>query len=502
MRRRPEFAQASRRIGTLALQGNLNDTLIIMEDSQAFSRQLEERLDARREKLNNVDLLRLKDSFKNFQSAFVGMSAILHKKGVLHDDPYKYDLKISEVTTPSESPFSESEKVDQMSVRVSQLEAYLDFLNNYYEFSSDFLTMGRLKRVLGLVKYFNFTQFTETSTQLNTRALCEISGLVKKGSDPLSAGLVTDAVAQLEKASRDILGSIKDLTEYHKARYKLELRQIILPGLPIDTDLANGRREEAIKLIKGKFAEVASERPFYPELVAEVLLEDFSSDGPSLREDMLRRFAPAEEKKTDDPKAKSFKNMILDGVRALSSASFALEGAISKLEENKVLISSFDQGMGARLRRMLHKLFSPEEKGLVYELRFVDPVTRGSTKEDLDFGAFVEETGKKARFLASLAQRGGASARRLEGMTDEQAFKFLQRNIEELQRVLRILAALEDYFKAEAPADAKARVRMVRGEITTIKAAIIKANQKKHEYVAQCEELEQMKRLGIKDPVP
>ena len=44
MRRRPEFAQASRRIGTLALQGNLNDTLIIMEDSQAFSRQLEERL--------------------------------------------------------------------------------------------------------------------------------------------------------------------------------------------------------------------------------------------------------------------------------------------------------------------------------------------------------------------------------------------------------------------------------------------------------------------------
>ena len=36
--------------------------------------------------------------------------------------------------------------------------------------------------------------------------------------------------------------------------------------------------------------------------------------------------------------------------------------------------------------------------------------------------------------------------------------------------------------------------------MTTIKGAVIKANQKKHEYVARREELEQMRRLGIKDP--
>jgi hypothetical protein len=32
-----------------------------------------------------------------------------------------------------------------------------------------------------------------------------------------------------------------------------------------------------------------------------------------------------------------------------------------------------------------------------------------------------------------------------------------------------------------------------------VKNAIIKANQKRHEYIAQKEELEQMKRLGIGD---
>jgi hypothetical protein len=470
-----------------------------MEDSQTFAQQLEARLDAQRDKLDRSELAKLKDAFKLFQSAFVGMIAILHKKGVLSDDPYKYDLKISDVTTPSERPFAESEKADQMSVRVSQFEAYLDFLNNYYQFSCDFLTMNRIKRILALVKYFNWNQFTETSTQLNTRALAEIAGLVKKGTDELSAGLIADAVNQLDKASREILGLLKTLTEYHKERYKLEVRQIVMPGLAMDADLAIGKREEAIKAIKRKFAEVASERPFYTELVEEILLEDYSSDGPSLREELLRRFAVVEEKKTANVQEKSFKSVIIEGTKALASASFALEEALSKLQDDSALLSTIDQGLGARLKRMIRKLFSPEDKGLVYQVEFPDPVTGAKSVESLDFGKFVDDTGKKARFLSSLIQRGGSSSKRFEGMNDEQAYNFLQRNIEEIQRTLRILAALEEFFKAETPEELKVRVKLVRTEITTIKGAVIKANQKKHEYVAQREEQEQMRRLGIKD---
>jgi len=278
------------------------------------------------------------------------------------------------------------------------------------------------------------------------------------------------------------------------------LRQIVMPGLPIDADMAIGRREEATKLIKRKFAEVASERPYYPELVEELILEDYSSDGPSLRDDLLRRFAAAEEKKSDGAPEKSYKGLILEGVRTLSSASFALETAVTKLEENSAYLASLDQGLGARLRRMIRRLFSAGETGKVYELQFVDPITRACSIESLDFGVFAEETGKKVRFLGSLAQRGGPSARRVEGMSEDQAYKFLQRNIEEIQRVLRTFAALEDYFKSEMPGESKTRHRSIRVEMTTIKGAVIKANQKKHEYVAQREELEQMRRLGIKDP--
>ena len=311
-----------------------------MEDPQAFAQQLEERLDAKRDKLDRVELPKLKESLKIFQSAFVGMSSILRKKGVLAEDPYQYDLKISDVTTPSDAPFTETERADQMAVRVSQFEAYLEFLNNYYQFSCDFLTMGRIKRILALVKYFNFSQFTDTCTQLNTRCLAEIAGMVKKGTDQLSAGLINDSTGQLDKASREVLACLKDLTAYHKERYKLDLRQTIMPGLPIDADLAIGRRDEAMKLIKRKFAELSQDKPFYTELAEEVLLEDFSSDGPSLRAELLSHFAPVEEKKNDQPKEKSFKNLITDGTRSLSASSFALGEAIAKLGENSTMPSA------------------------------------------------------------------------------------------------------------------------------------------------------------------
>lgn len=470
-----------------------------MEDAQSYAKLLEERLDVRRDRLDRNDLPRLKEAFKLFQSAFQGIQQVLNKKGVIHDDPYKFDLKISDVTTPPEGPFTESDKVDQMSIRVSQLDSYLDFLNNYYQFSTEFLTMGRIKRLLGLTKYFNFTQFSETSTAQNTRALAELAGMVKKGSDQLSAGLIGESLGQLDRATRDIFAILKELTAYHKERYKLEIRQLVMPGLELDQTFVITHREEAVRIVKRKFAEVAGERPFYPELVEEVLSEDFTSDGQAMRDAVLKRFEPTEEKKVERNQNKSFKSLVLDGARILSGAGYPLEDCIAKLNENSAVLESHNQSLGAKLKRMVKRVFSPEDKGLNYEIEYVDQVTSQRKQEVLAFGRFTEECGKRARLLSSLIQRNSPTYKRIEGMPEDQAFKFLGRNIEELQRTLRTLAALDEFFRSSARPEDRGRIRNIKTELTTIKGAVIKANQKKHEYVAQCEEQEQMRRLGIRD---
>lgn len=468
-----------------------------MEDAQAFARRLEASLDAKRDRLDRVELPKLKTNFKLFQTAYEGIYNVLFKKGVIHEDPYKYEMKISEVQVPPESPFIESEKIDAMSVRLSQFDSYLDFLNNYYQFSVDFLSMGRIKRLLSLVKYFNFTQFTDTSNQLNTRFFAEFVSTVKRGSDELSSGIIAEAVNQLDKTTRDILAALKELAGYHRERYKLEVRDIVMVGLTLEAESVIAHRDEALRAIKRKQAEMTVELPFYPELVEEILLEDYSSDGPSLREAVIKKLAVQQEVKTEKQKEKSFKVVILDGVRAIASASYSIEDSLEKLGENSTILQSRNTSFFAKLKAALRNMFSPEDKGVHYEVEILDAITGQRAIENIDFNAFIEEGGHKARSLSGLLQKNGPSWKRLETAPEDQDFKFLERTMEDIQRLVKRMTALDDFFKTAVPAEDRSRLRGIKAELLTIKGALIKANQKKHEYISQREEMEQMRRLGI-----
>lgn len=468
-----------------------------MEDSQAFARRLEEKLDAKRDRLDRVELPKLKSCFRLFQTAFQGIVGVLSNKGILHEDPYKFELKISEVTVPAETNFAEGEKIDQMSVRLSQFDSYLDFLNNYYQFSTDFLGMGRIKRLLALVKYYNFTQFAETSNQINTRCLAELVGQVRKGSDQISVGILNESLAQLDKSSREILACLKELAAYHRERYKLELRDLVIPGIKLEDDYVSAHREEALRIFKKKFAEVAGERPFFAELAEEILLEDFTNEGQGLRDSVIKRLEVEEEKKVETAKVRSYKAVILDGIRVLAGVNFTLENAVEKLSSNSAVLEMKKQSFLAKFVVMIRKIFSPGESGIRYDIEILDPISGASTEEALDFGVFIEESSRKARALAGLLQKNGPSWKRLETAPEEQAFKFLEKTMEELQHLVRRLNALEEFFKSTVDAEDKNKIRSVKAEVTAIKGALIKANQKKHEYVAQQEEKEQMRRLGI-----
>jgi len=471
-----------------------------MEDSAAYADRLEQALIAKTERMNSTELKQLKDDFKLYQSAFQAIYNVLIKKGLITEDPYKYELKISEVTTPSESPFAESDKIDQMCIRLSQFESYLDFLNNYYEFSVDFLTMGRIKRLASLTKYFAFTQFTENSQHINTRYFAEIVGLVKKGSDPLSTGIINEGLLQLEKTSRTIFQTLKDLTLLHKERYKLETRRLATNGLRLDRDYVITHQDDAIRKVRQIIAESGGERPFYAELVAEVLKEDFSSDGDNLRDDVMKRLQVSVEKNQDKSTERNFKAVILDGARVVIGVGFQLEDAIKKLEENQALLESMDKSFMTKVKRALREMMGKKREHVVHEVEYLDPVSSERKNESIDFTEFCTDASKRAQSLVSMVSKTSSSFKRMENSSEDLIYKFLSKSIEELQSFHRKLSALDEFFQGaiEDP-EFKGRVRSVKMELGSVKNAIIKSNQKRHEYIAQKEELEQMKRLGIRE---
>jgi hypothetical protein len=471
-----------------------------MEDSTAYANRLEQALLAKVEQMDTSDLKKLKDDFKLYQSAFQAIYNVLLRKGLISEDPYKYELKISEVTTPPESPFAENDKLDQMCIRLSQFESYLDFLNNYYQFSVDFLTMGRIKRLASLTKYFQFTQFSETSAHTNTKYFAEIVSLVKKGTDPLSTGIINEGLLQLDKTSRSIFQAFKDLTLLHKEKYKLEVRRIATNSMKLESDYVFTHQDDAIRKVRLKIAESGSDQPFYPELVAEVLKEDYSSDGESLRDEVMKRFQVAVEKSQEQSAERNFKSVLLDGARVIIGIGFQLDDAVKKLEENQAILESMDTSFMTKVKKALREMMGKKREHVIHEVEYLDSVSSERKNESIDFTSFCQDTTKRAQNLTSMVSKSGSAFKRMEGSTEDLIYKFLSKSIEELQTFHRKLSAFDDFFLGaiEDP-ELKGRVRNIKSELGSLKNAIIKANQKRHEYIAQKEELEQMKRLGIKD---
>ncbi len=470
-----------------------------MKDALPFQNTLLEAIDRRREWLDRTEVPRLKEEFRVYQSAFGGLYQVLLKKGIIHEDPYKNEEKIGDLQIPSEKPFLENERIDQMSMRLSHFEGQLDFLVNFFQFSADHFTLERIKRVLGLTKYFAWTNLSTNSPYINTRSLVEIINLVKGGNDQLSIGLIADALQHLGKSSKEVFRILKELTDFQRENYKVELRIRFLDAQSLDPAVVFTKKDETLLQLKRKFAESVSDRPFYPELVEEILREDYSGEGENLKRDLLKRLEVANDAPSAKKEPVSFKTLLIDGLRGLGSLSFSLEDTLRKLDENSALIMSRKNSVWDKVRRLIQQMLNKESDSVQYGVEYLDPV-KGTTKaETLNYTNFRLEVERKSRFLATLAGKGSTAFKKLEAATDDQALDILAKNIEELQSLHKVMAALDVFFKSEVSRDDRERIRGIKPELSAIKNGIVKANQKRHEFIAQKEEQEQMKRLGIKD---
>jgi hypothetical protein len=96
-----------------------------------------------------------------------------------------------------------------------------------------------------------------------------------------------------------------------------------------------------------------------------------------------------------------------------------------------------------------------------------------------------------------MSSKGGIAGK-LEAMQEDQLIGFLERNVRDLQTMHKTLTALDEFFKAEANKEDREKVKGIKPELATIKNALVRANSKRHEYSAQKEEEEQLRRLGVK----
>ena len=243
-------------------------------------------MEAKGKALEETSLPQLRERFRVFQSLFENLYNILLRKALVQEDPYKYEQKLSEILIPPKGDILDSEKVEQLSQRLSAFHAQLEYLNTYYQFSLDFITLKRIRGIIGLVQYINWANVTESCLDATTAVLAETLGKIRPGSDNVSTGIITTSLAQMRELSHTILMQLKEILGFQKQAYKLMLRKKLLPSLNETLDrLYAINPDKAYDKLKVNFASTIKGEPFYRDLALELLKEEYSKEAAKLRND-------------------------------------------------------------------------------------------------------------------------------------------------------------------------------------------------------------------------
>ncbi len=468
-----------------------------MEDNTGFNDQLFQAILERQQAFDSVLLPKLLEEYRITQSAVRAVLNVLLKKGVIHDDPYKYDSKVSEIQVPDDSSFTDGEKSSVIGRRFSQYEAMLDYMGNYYQFSCDFLTTERINLLVAFGKSFMWENFSTTSNKPNTKGLADLVNMIRTGGDSLSVSIINDAINQLSRSSATIMKTLKNLTEFHRERYKTAIRKIVLPEVTIDEKTVASGYSEAIRIIKKAFAVSMKGQPFYTELIEEILKEDFSPEKETLRNELLSRLAIVKATTKQEVKQTALKPVLLDGIRTLGSISPQIDEIANKLLENHRIVQSVKKGAFQKLVAALRKAFNVAEAKHEVVITVVDPTTQTGKRETIDFGPFIDELRHRSRLCTGFAMRSSPSYQRIEAMPEQQILDLLTRQIAEINGLMKQCGGFDEYYKQTAPLEVHDRIKGIRVEISTIKNGLVKANQSRAEYSAQVEEQQQLKKLGI-----
>jgi hypothetical protein len=464
-----------------------------MADINDYQSSLSAALEERGNWLEKTELLKLKEELRTYQSSFSSLYTIYLKKGLIKEDPYKQEAKIGELEVPETGPFTEAERTDQLSIRLANFDNQLDFLVNFYQFGVEFLNLDRIKRIFGLVRYIDWINLTPDAQSTNTRAVAEITNQSKIGVDPIALSVIGGSLTHLSHSTAAVIEVLKELTGYHREAYKLEVRTAISGGMTA--------AEANTAAIRKKFAAALPGKPFYQELVEEIIKEDYSPDGPALRQTILNSLKVADQTPKTARVKVSFKGILIEGIQVLGSASTTLNEISVKLDENEALLANQKKSFWEKLKYLIQQVMNKEPDEVIYDVEYMDPTKGIPVKEKVSFHLFRNEMDRKNKILTSLAVRGGGAQAKLDAMSEEQLIAFLEKNIREVQSLHRTLAALDEFFKAEASQEDRDKVKGIKPELAAIKNAIVRANQLRHEYSAQKEEEEQMQRLGISSEV-
>jgi hypothetical protein len=452
-----------------------------MEGPARYQAQLDAALETRRLWLESEQIPKLRDALASFETLFEGAMGMLIRKGLLREDPYNYEQTFSEITIPKDDALPEFENSDEVSYRLAAFRRQLKYAST--EYPLDLATMGlaQLKKISSLISYINWLELGESSKSPTTKAFARVFMKVRMGSDTMASQILKDAEIQIVKTTHQIRTLLADLIGYSRESWKAEIRRTIIPGLQTSTVDGRTPREEMVRGIRRRFANKMSGKHWYPSLAEELADEELADDGDDRKSKVLASLVVAPPEKPKVVEAQDGKAILLEAVRLLSRPNEEFSTAIAVLEENERILAEGKEQRVGWLKRLFGAAPPPKTDEHIYKVEYSDPGVPTPKTEIIDFQQFSTEVQKKSSLLASLAPGTGPAFRRLASTSESQLAGFVDKQLNELLLIHRRLGCMNTLLQARVQEEKKT-ARGIRIELLTIKNALVKANQRRHEY--------------------
>lgn len=464
---------------------------------QNYNKQLLELAEAKKQWYDTEEMFKILEEYRNLLGVVNNLINLLEKKGLIQPDPYKLDKKISDIAVPDEIPFLDSERSMVIGARLSDFESMLDFICNIFKFSVSTVSVERIKTLLSLNNYFQWNALVPTSTKPNTKGLAEIVQAVKMGTDSLSVSVLNDTINYAAKTISKINSLLKDLTDFQKELYKVEIRKTLFEHPSYSVEKAQKSTNDALQQIKKLYPQVMGKRPFYSELIEELIQEEYGPEKEKLKVNLLKKFEISNNKKEEKKVKIDTKEMLMEAIRALGSAAPLLEQISLKIDENHKVLQSEHNGFFDKLMAIIRQAFNRPEKPVIYTITVTDTLTQSRKQEDINYQDFSAEINRRRRTYNSFSVKKAPGYVKIENQTEKAIQEYLTKQISECNHLMQLLIALDEFFKSAPTIENRSRIKGLKMELTSLKNCIVKTNQRKAEYTALIEEEEQLKKLGI-----
>jgi hypothetical protein len=467
------------------------------EEIIVFSNQLQLALMAKQTWFNAERLQRMLEQFRLLHTCVRNLNEVFVKRSLIQPDPYKLESRISDIGTIETSGFTENEDPIILGKRFSDYEMMLDFICTYFRFSVENITVARIKTLMELLNAFDWTNLSSNSSKSNTRALASTIQKAKINAPNVTISLINDSQEKCEKCCKQISAYLNELADFQKELYKGNLRKDLFEHPDFDKKKAFSSPDAEMAEIRRLYVKTTGKKTFYTDLVQEIIAEDQNADRQVLRQKLLDKLEIKITETKKETRTVNPHDLLMSSVFSLGVISSILGGLYVKLSDNFDLLFYTKTTFFTKFMEALKKALGIKEKSRECTIVVVDQQSGSKSNQTIEVNTFLAQISKLSHVYAGIASKGN-EYNKINSAKEEDALIFLNRQIQENQKLFTTINALDDHFKSHVEVTQRPKVKGLKIDLSSYRNAIISANKKRGEYVSAKEEIEQMQKLGIK----